>query len=97
MQAEPYIEFLKKVPLCMPSLYVIDKPQHSGSSIDGAVHVCKGYIVDVASMAGGSIPIDPLSLKPPYNRNYNIKRFMADCARRAACLLTPSEIHRSAA
>ena len=51
VQAEPYIELLKK-----------------------------GYIVDIASIAGGRIPIDPLSLQPPYNKNYNIKRFMADCA-----------------
>ena len=50
---------------------------------------CQGYIIDVASMAGGSIPIDPLSLKPPYNRNYNIKRFMADCARTPPACLRP--------
>lgn len=60
----------------------------------------KGYIVDVASIAGGRIPIDPLSLQPPYNKNYNIKRFMADCARMrtAPChapSLVPLSLHRS--
>lgn len=85
-QAEPYIEFLKKVTLS-PCISASCNCQVKIAARCG-VCVCKGYIIDVASMAGGSIPIDPLSLKPPYNRNYNIKRFMADCARAPACLLT---------
>ena len=39
----------------------------------------KGYIVDVASIAGGPVPIDPMSLQPPAHKNYRVKRFLADC------------------
>jgi hypothetical protein len=39
----------------------------------------KGYIVDVASIAGGPIPIDPISLEPPANKSHRVQRFLADC------------------
>ncbi|CAL5229015.1 g12259 [Coccomyxa viridis] len=38
----------------------------------------KGYITEVASMRGGTAPIDPLSMEKPYNRHPMTKRFLAD-------------------
>eukprot|EP00884_Botryococcus_braunii_P022244 jgi/Botrbrau1/8703/Bobra.0311s0016.1 len=38
----------------------------------------KGYVVDVASIRGGKIPIDPLSLQEPHNKQHLLKRFISD-------------------
>lgn len=38
----------------------------------------KGYLVDIVSIAGGKVPIDPLSVAPPQNRNAAIRRFIDD-------------------
>lgn len=41
----------------------------------------KGYIVDVASIKGGKVPVDPDSLNAPSKSQHLIKRFKADGAR----------------
>ena len=38
----------------------------------------KGYLVDIVSIAGGKVPIDPLSVAPPQSRNAAIRRFIDD-------------------
>jgi putative intracellular protease/amidase len=38
----------------------------------------KGYFVDVASIGGGPVPIDPLSTGPPHSKLPVVKRFLAD-------------------
>lgn len=38
----------------------------------------KGYLVDIVSIGGGKVPIDPLSVGHPYNRTSPIKRFIDD-------------------
>lgn len=40
----------------------------------------KGYIVDVASIKGGKIPIDPNSVSAPSKSPHLIKRFKGDGA-----------------
>ncbi len=40
----------------------------------------KGYLIDVVSIAGGKVPIDPLSVAPPYDKISIIKHFLADGA-----------------
>ncbi len=47
----------------------------------------KGYHVDVASIAGGKVPIDPLSIDYPYNRLTPIRRFLSNGA--LPCLTPP--------
>ncbi|CAL8466576.1 g6112 [Coccomyxa elongata] len=38
----------------------------------------KGYLIDIVSIAGGKVPIDPLSVAPPYDKISTIKHFLAD-------------------
>ena len=38
----------------------------------------KGYITEIASLKGGSAPVDPLSTQPPHNRHPMVKRFLND-------------------
>ena len=45
----------------------------------------KWYIAEVASMRGGSAPIDPLSMEKPHSRHPMVKRFLAD-GEQAACV-----------
>lgn len=40
----------------------------------------KGYLVDIVSIGGNKVPIEPLSVAPPYNRNAAIRRFLEDGA-----------------
>ncbi|BDA41140.1 Glyoxalase 3 at C-terminar half [Coccomyxa sp. Obi] len=38
----------------------------------------KGYLIDIVSIAGGKVPIDPLSVALPYDKISIIKHFLAD-------------------
>jgi hypothetical protein len=40
----------------------------------------KGYNVDMASIAGGRIPIDPLSVEPPRMKTHSVKLMLTDRA-----------------
>ena len=46
----------------------------------------KGYITEIASLKGGSAPVDPLSTQPPHNRHPMVKRFLND-SENASCNL----------
>ena len=41
----------------------------------------KGYVVDLASVKGGSVPLDPLSVTAERQlREFLLKQFLHDCA-----------------
>ena len=52
------------------------------SRVHLAVHALqllhRDYIVDCASIDGGKIPIDPISLHPSTNNYFRVKQFLAD-------------------
>ena len=71
INARCFVSPLQVTPVCLPCrLQSLAEPYYLFQK--------KGYILEIASLKGGSAPVDPLSTQPPHNRHPMVKRFLND-------------------